>query len=317
MALLTIGAFVASQATAQEATPTPRWKFEVGDQHHWRLTQEIDAVQQLGVGGEVRLHIRVALAATWEVIGLDDAGAATINQSIDRVLLRIDGPGEQTAQYDTADKEPPRGFAARVAPLMESLQDSPLQATMTPRGEVAEVKASEPLLNQLQAAPGAKKLGDLATIKAFRGLLQQNAITFPENAELAPGEAWASSMTIEMPLLGALTAEKAYRYEEEREEDNARLAVFIPQVQLTVAGASSDQTPEVRIKEQKSSGEVVFNRDAGRLQSTKLVQSLSVSYGVGDQSAEQSIKQTVSTLWSDSPVELEEDDLLNNEGAEE
>ncbi|MDC0935003.1 DUF6263 family protein [Pirellulales bacterium] len=310
--LLLSMAIAALPADAQETVPAPRWKFEVGDEHHWRMTQQIDAVQQLGVGGEVKFRVHAVISATWTVVGIDDNDSAIIRQTVRRVTLQVDGPGEQTAKYDTADPESPRGFAARIAPLMQALQDHPLQATMTPRGEIIGVEAPEPLLNQLRAAPGAKKLGDLTTVRAFRDLIEQNAIVLPESGEIAPGDEWTASAKVEMPLLGALAAEKTYRYEEDRDVEGDRYAIITPQVQLTFAADRSDEgsdgAPKVEITKQESSGEVVFNRTAGRLQSTDLNQSLDINYAAGDQSADQHIEQVVTTIWSENVEEIADDD---------
>ena len=43
-----LGLLAAVQATAES---TPQWKFQVGDEHHFRLTHQLDASQDLPGGG--------------------------------------------------------------------------------------------------------------------------------------------------------------------------------------------------------------------------------------------------------------------------
>lgn len=289
-----------SPAAAEEegdSIETPRWKLEAGQAYPWRLTQQVDASQQLEAGSEASYQLKLILDAQWEVEQVDDQGAATIRQTVQRIQLSVAGPGEQTMQYDSDDEATPRGFAARLAPLAKVLIDHPLKAVLQPTGAVEDVEIPEAVQQQLQVAPGAKNLAALTGAESLEQTVQQLSFVLPEQPMLSVGDSWELTSQIEAPEIGPLQTEKSFRFTEQREVEGEQLAIFQPTIRLIAKEPSDAEDLGVQLKDQSSSGEILFNRTAGRLEKSKVEHAFAAEFRIGKRSSTQTIKQSVETVF--------------------
>ena len=92
------------------------------------------------------------------------------------------------------------------------------------------------------------------------------------------------------PVLGKQTIKTTYRYDGPKEVDGANLESFTPKLEVSFSGTDA-VTAEVT--EQESSGEMLFNRDAGRLESTRLHHTMTMMFRTGGQGVTQSLVQDV------------------------
>ena len=270
--------------------------------------QRLDATQALGADAEAKYGVSLTMDAVWKVLDAPSDGPADLEQTVRRVMLAIHGPGEQTMTYDSDHEAAPRGFAARVAPLLEAMMKHPIRLAMNTRGEVVDVAVPEALTELVQVAPASKKMGDLSSGQAFEHLLRQNAIVFPESDQLAPAESWTEQAEVNLPALGRMTAAKTYQFVRDEKREAMTAAVIDLKIELSLDRSSAD--PEkalatVKLTDQNSAGTIVFNRTAGRLESSQLKQQMEATISAGDQTAIQRIKQSVEIKWmedfADSP----------------
>lgn len=294
--LLLDGTTAGAQETG-ETIETPRWRLEAGQTYPWRLTQRVTASQQLEAGSEASYQLELIVAARWEVDEVDDQGIASIRQRIERVQLSVAGPGEQSMQYDSDDDASPRGFAARMAPLAKVLIDHPLTARLQPTGAIEKVEVPEAVQQQLQVAPGAKNLGALTDAQSLERMLQQLAFVLPEQPTLSVGDSWEDSSEIAAPEIGPLKTEKSYRLIDEREVEGDQLTVFEPTIRLVAAEGSQEDDLGIELKNQKSSGEILFNRTAGRLEKSVVEHAFTAEFTTGSRSSTQTVEQTVETVF--------------------
>lgn len=303
LATWAMGATATGRLIAQEspaAVAAPRWVFQEGDEHRYRLVQRLNAVQALAAGTEAKYGVSLTMDAIWKVLAAPGDGPAELEQTIRRIVLEVHGPGEQTMTYDSGEAAAPRGFAARVAPLLDAMVKHPIRLTMTGRGVVVDVAVPEALTELVQVAPGSKKLGDLSSGQAFENLLRQNAIVFPESEQLAPKQDWTEAAEVSLPALGRVKAAKTYQFLRDEQRDGMTAAVIDLQVALSLDQSAAN--PEkalatVELTQQESTGAVVFNRTAGRLESSQLKQHMEVQISAGDQEATQRIDQAVEVTW--------------------
>jgi hypothetical protein len=94
------------------------------------------------------------------------------------------------------------------------------------------------------------------------------------------------------PAVGVQTIETTYRYEGTKDVKGTTYALIKPALKMEF-GAEGQQKPTMSIKEQSSSGEILFNAAAGRLHSTLLKQNVTISANAGGQPIEQKIDQKI------------------------
>jgi hypothetical protein len=288
---LGIGALSLATGRAGAAEPLA-WKFTPGATNRYRLTQDLTVTMIPAAGGEVATTARNSMDMTMTVAETKDDGSAVIKQKFDRIRMSVQVAGGPAAEFDTQSTAEAEGFAALVAPLLREMARSEFTLTMTPRGEIKDVEIPEAMLRALAGSPGAQALGDLATAEGFQRSIRGAAFELPE--KLDAGEQWTTTSEMENPLLGKQTITTVYRYVGPREVDGAACEEFAVTLEVSFAGREG---VTVQSSEQTSSGTALFNRTAGRIQSTEMDHSLKLTIVAGGQSTSQSIKQVVRFEW--------------------
>jgi uncharacterized protein DUF6263 len=274
------------------------WKFDVGKSFSYRLSQKISSKTTLGDGAEATETIDQTLETAWKVIQVQPDSTAVVDLSIKRLQMKVDGPGEQGLEYDSAAEQRPQGFAAMLATLMKTLTESSFRATITPHGEITTVEIPEPLLKAIRDAPSGELMGGLTSEEGFKNLMRQNALLLPKTDALKPGQEWSNTITIEnLALGGKQTVETAYRYEGPQQVEGKLHEVFALQVKLNFGASPADQESSVKITQQQSSGKMAFDREEGRLAWSKIEQAITMEITTGQQKITQIIDQKTEFRW--------------------
>lgn len=284
-------AIVHAQATATAAAPL-EWKFEAGDEHHYEMTQKMKLSMDMGPAGKMDTGISTFIDTTWNVEEINEEGNAVVKQSINRMKMDIQGPGGQNATIDTAAEEKPEGFGAQLGPLVEALTSQPFTVTMTPQGEILTVDVPEELLKKMQSAPGASQLGDLASKKGFEQLIRQGSLYFPKG-ELKEGQTWSNKVESKNPMFGSQTIKTTYTYSGSKELEGKEYEVFKPSLEMKFGKGQAIPGAEVSIDKQNSSGEILFDREAGFLAKSLIKQNMELSISANGQNLNQVITQTI------------------------
>jgi hypothetical protein len=306
-----------------------RWKFKVGDKLAYNMTQDMNMVMNMGPSSQMTTNVHQVMDMSWDVQGVNDQGEAVILQKFDRVQMKMTGP--MAVDYDTSKDEPVTGMAAAFAPLYKAMTKGDFEVTMTARGEIKDVKVPPEVLDALKSSPGAAQMGDLAKPEGFQKMIMQNAFVLPENAP-KKGDHWSTTATVNNPVAGRQTVETSYTFVEMKEINGEQFAVFQPNIKMSFgpvaepakttdakdakaddaktdgdpkgdakSDAKSDAKPaaspnpgmQMKVKDQKSDGEVLFNATAGRLSSMSVKQDLSMEISVAAQTLQQQIHQDI------------------------
>jgi Family of unknown function (DUF6263) len=267
------------------------WKFNVGEGNHYRMTQKMTMDIPMGEGTSETQDITNVIDMSWVVDEVKDDGSARLTQTIDRMQMTIEPKGRDKVEFDSESTDEPQGFAAAVAPLFRELSRASFKLTMSPRGKVSEIEVPESLLKALAASPGAAAMGELATAKGLEETMSRMSLEMPET--LTEGETWTTTSEIQNPVLGKQTITITYKYVGPTDKDGVTYEVFEPTLDIAFAGGAATAT----IEEQKSSGEVRFNRTAGRLESTKLDHTMKLKLGVAGQTLNQTLTQSNEMQW--------------------
>ncbi len=275
-------------AIASAAEPL-RWKLKVGDKLNYHTTQDMTMRIDAGAAGQMVTTFHQTVDMTWNVERLTEDGSAVIEQSIDRVTMSMTAPKGPAFEYDSDAEGPAVGMAAMIAPMFDAMTEGKFEITMTPRGEVRDIKLPQNVLDALKYSPGAAVMGDMATAEGLQQMLMQRAIVLPEESPVQ-GESWPNTATLNNPMVGKQTVETSYRYEGMKDVDGVNLAVFRPSIKMEFEG---DQMAQMKITEQQSDGEVLFNQEAGRLDSMALHQMTKMDVTIAGQTFQQQIDQLI------------------------
>jgi hypothetical protein len=221
-----------------------------------------------------------------------DDGSAAVKEKFDRVRMTMKVADGDAAEFDTQSKGEAEGFAALVAPLLRELTRSEFTLTMTPRGEIKNVDVPEALVRGLASSPGTQVMGELSTAEGLKKMIARAAFELPEKLE--PGTQWTTKVDMENPVVGTQTINTTYRYVGPKDVDGAACEEFAATLEVSFAGAEG---VKVDVTEQKSSGSALFNRDAGRIQSTQMDHTMKITIGAAGEQMTQTIKQSVHFDW--------------------
>jgi hypothetical protein len=279
-------AMMATGAGVQEPL---RWKFKLGEKLNYHRVEQMTLTTRGTPLDETNTPLHQEMGVTWTVVGVKGDGEAVIEQTIRDVKLKMTGPRGERIEYDSAGEDATSSLAAMVAPIYDALTKGETEFTISARGEIKDVKVPEEVLEALKRSPGAEILGEMATAEGIQRMIVSWALVLPEKAP-TPGEEWRSRVKLASPAGGEQIVESSYRYEGTKEVDGRTYAVFRPGLEMTFAGKDGVAT---KVKEQNSSGEIIFDPAAGRLQSATLKRNVTMDVTVARQTVEQKVKQTI------------------------
>jgi hypothetical protein len=190
-----------------------------------------------------------------------------------------------------------------IAPMYKAMTEGEFEITMTSRGEVKDVKIPEQVITALKNSPNAAAMGDIASADGFKKMISQGALVLPDKAP-KKGDTWSTKVEMKNPAVGKQTVETTYTYDGTKDIGGTMFALIKPQLKMefedqAAAKPGQPQQPaaqqnmQMKIKDQTSDGQVLFNIPAGRLQSTSLKQNVTIEATVNGQPIQQKIDQKI------------------------
>jgi hypothetical protein len=113
-------------------------------------------------------------------------------------------------------------------------------------------------------------------------------------------------------MTGKQTVETSYKFEGMKDVDGVKMAVFRPAIKM---GFEGNETMQLKVTEQTSDGEVLFNQDAGRLDSTTLQQTTKIDMTIAGQTMQQQIDQLIEVQVSPAEAVSSEADPTTQDSA--
>jgi hypothetical protein len=228
-------AVLANTARNGHAQEPPRWKFEPGQKLNYNMVQEM-AMSTAGTFGEQSVTMNQEMEMTWQVAEINQQGDAVIHQKFDRMKMKMTLPPALggVIEYDSQSDKPPVGPAAAFAPMYKALMQAQFELTMTPRGEITDVKVPDEVITALQNSPGGMAMGDLASPEGFKKMISNGALVLPETTP-QPGEQWSNKVELTMPGTGKQIVETTYRFAGIKEVDGISYAAFSPSLEMQIS----------------------------------------------------------------------------------
>lgn len=282
------------------------WKFQAGDVHHYRMTQNTDMNMTIGTSDrEVKTGMTQVIDMTWKIEAVDDQGIATLVQSVTRVQMDMQAPGQQKMHYDTDSDEAPAGFAAMLAPLFKAMTAEPFKMTITPRGEIQVFEMPESLAKAMKSLPGGVAMGEMFSDKVFKSMIQQSSLILPEPNDLKPDYEWTTQAEMKIPQIGTMEIATTYVYLGSREVKEKPYEVFSMTMKIGFGEGLGGVKMDVVSHESK--GEILFSREAGRIESSNMQQDMIMNISMGNHNMVQNMVQTVTFVRVEQPQTEKQD----------
>jgi hypothetical protein len=257
---------------------TLRYKAKPGDQLVYRNQNSIEQVQKIG---EVKLENKLSQEEQVRRTFAEPTQEGTLQYTAKTERLKVQhklGPlGEYKFDSQATERETGSMLGDALTPLYERLSGGELQITLTPRGDVKQVKGlTEMIGDLLKNNPIASQFAGGGSDKAALVGVQQHTLRFQEGP-VSPGEMWEHPIEVELPGLGTGKGKTIYTFTGTKEVDGRKIAeISLNQslsfdVSLETMGAKVTGT----VSTGNFSGKAEFDLEAGRLLSMKIEQTLS------------------------------------------
>lgn len=270
-----------------------RWKFREGQT--LRFVQKTEVASAANIDGNaIETKLGQTITSTWKVKVVKEDGSAEMTQRVDRVEMAMDSPiGEMSFDSDKKD-DAAEGPLAPMADMLKALVGQEVGMTMTPRGDVKGVKVPAKLS---EAFEGGAALGGMFGGGGIKGMFEQPVTPLPERP-LKVDESFTWKREAPMPL-GTMTMETVLTFKGPDAKD-PKLDRFETKSTMTIK-PSPDAPLEMSIKDQDVRGELLFNREAGRLESSTTVQQLEMAVKIMDMEISQQVSSKSETIVKEAP----------------
>jgi hypothetical protein len=252
-------ALLAGPAHAQT---TLRYKFQSGEKLQYGLSQDMKMTMNIG-GMDIEVKFKQLMDMDWDVQKVDGQGNAQVRLTLSHVRLNLASPTGNAAfdsKKNTQEPEDPLGKV--VAQLAKGLAALEMTFTMTPDGEMKDIKIPEEALKKLKEVPGADKFGGDMLSPEGLSKMAGGGLVLPKGP-VTKGKTWTQKYSLKMPF-GKLAGDMKYTYDGPAEKGDQKLEKIAVQPNLKIE-LDPDAPAQIKIKSQKDKGQAYFDNEAGRL----------------------------------------------------
>jgi hypothetical protein len=243
-----------------------RWKLKAGQALQVELTQKSE-LETTVAGKPLKMNVEMLMGLAWQVEAVDEQGIARVAQSFTRLKLKLDAPRQDPIEYDSSAQTKPTGPAKDVADALGPLIGARIFVSLNDRGEIVDVKPSDEAAKLLDS-PAAARLKETFSKDGLTDLLKQSAAVLPEKA-VEPGATWTVPAASQSPL-GPIKLTHKYTYVGSEVRSGRPLEKISVETKLELQEAKG----KLKLIEQKQSGLLFFDAQAGRFVETQIDQEL-------------------------------------------
>jgi hypothetical protein len=294
LALAALGVFAAG-AGAEDVEL--RWKFQKDKTYRYTLEQGMEMTMNLQ-NNKVSTKMNQVADMTWSVSKVNDDGSAETVQTIDRMRIKVEGPGGNF-EFDSKNKpeDAQAGPFGSLGKMMEGLVGTPMEVTMTSRGEIRSVKVPEKMTEALKTAgPGGQAVAGAFSEKGLKQMFEQSSMVLPEKP-VSPGTTWQQKRSVETAGIGNLDIDVTYT-DKGPAEGKPNLREIDGAVSMQFR-APENAAVTISVKDQDASAKFFFDAAGGFLSRSELKQKMQMEIAAGGQSMTQDINQTVAMRLKD------------------
>jgi len=286
MGVLAVLGLVAS-VTQVQAAKEFHLKFQKGQVFQVTMNQETkQTIMVMGQNKEMPMNMTMGM--TWNVTDVKPDGTIFITQTIDRVQMAMNIPGQGEMKYDS--QNPGGGgnpLAAMLGKMFEPMLKAKFEQKMNRQGKMLEIKIPDEALQSVSNNPLLQKF---FSKEALEEMMSKMSPVLPDQA-IKKGFSWESSVETPAPPFGTMKIKTKYTYEGTEQKNNKTLDKFglVMAIDMQIkegAGAS------LKVQDQKSSGTMYFDSEAGYFVENVITQQMTIA----GQSAGQAFTQKLNTV---------------------
>jgi hypothetical protein len=285
--LSVVSLVLAASASAQTKL---QWKFQPGQVLQQTITQEMSTTATIQ-GQEIKTKVDQVVDAVWNIKAVDADGTAIVTQEITRMRMKMDNTAGMGFDFDSEEEAEPTGIGAAFFPALRAVASSKFTLKMKPTGEILEVDVSEDTLKALTSFPGADQMGGALTKDGLIHMIKQGSPAMPDGP-VQPGQTWKNAMEMAMGPMGQMSIQTLMTYAGSEQVNGRQLERIDMNVQTTMVPQEGGAI-SMELKDQKATGSLFFDNQAGRISHSNLVQNMTMAMSIGGQKFDQQVTQVV------------------------
>jgi hypothetical protein len=285
------------------ADNTLRWKFKEGDTLNYVMDRETDMKIDLS-GSLIEIKSGMIFDTSWKVKSVDKDGAASIEQTVDRIQMKMDSPLGGGLDYDS--KKPGSGQGQiwdMMGPMIESLVGQTFTLKATATGQVSDItmpeKVTEALAKQQGGGGGGGRRGGGGmggmmgglTENSIKEMITRSIVPLPEKA-VTPDIKWSQSFTEDMRGAGTKKTEVTYSTSEKTSTEGHEIQKIAAKSDITFEPAEESQV-DIEIEEQEGDMTIYFDVNAGRTLKAEGVQKQTIAITAPNREITQEVEEKV------------------------
>jgi hypothetical protein len=286
--LLALGILLATSGQVSAQGVELAWKFKPGETLHYVMIQDMSQDMKSGTM-PVKVDTKLTMDVSWAVKAVDAQGIATVNQTIDRVRMKMDMAQGMKVEYDSASNKEPEGLGKTVSTVFKAMINKTMTAKMNAQGKILDLKLSPEMLAEMEKSPLLKPMEKMLSAEGMEGLTGMGALP---KEPMQPGKTWTGETALDNPVVGKQKIKSTYTYVGPKTVDGRSLEEVDAVVMMDFVG-DSNRPAKVSIKEQDTKGTVYFDNAAGHVGQAKTTSKLKFTIDVAGQSIETSMTSTM------------------------
>lgn len=273
--------FLAAPAVAQVQL---KWTLKKGEKLNYEVVQNLEATNRNG-----KIKVNQTIDLSWNVKETKSDGSAVIGQKITRIrVAAMDSGMTGKVEYDTRTGPGEDALTRRIHDSMGALITGSSTLTLTPRGEIKDLKLSRELKAAFAKAKGvAGATGggiDADTLKQIVGLM---GAVFPAKA-VTKGDTWKHALKSNKGI-GELHVKLTRKYTGMQTLSGNKVARIESDSQFTLTPRAGFPG-KISIKDKGSKTTSYFSVAKGRLISMSGVQNMDLTMTIGTRNIPMSMK---------------------------
>jgi hypothetical protein len=240
--------------------------------------------------GETPMDISqdMSMQMTSLVSQVDDDGTIHLQQTIDRIIMTMQIPGQGELKFDSASEQEPQGIAKMIGDMLKPMVGAKITQTMNDRGEVRDFKVAEEAVKGMQANPMMKQFFSEDSLKE---MMTKGSAVLPEQA-IEKGYTWTSAMEVNNPV-GKVKTDTAYVYQGEEERGGTVLDKIGLKFTMSFGEGTGFMGAKIKMTDQDSSGTMYFDAEAGHFAETEIKQKMALEITFGEKQINQQVDSTM------------------------
>ena len=282
LAALAAAVVCANSLSSAQADTLLRLKFTAGAKLNYECTQSMNS-SMVVEDNTMDSKVQSTMMLTQEIKSVDESGTADVAIEIDRVKMSMQMPMGQSIEYDSTEKKEQEGMGKMMADQFGKIVGQKIEMKVDSLGNISDVQLPESMKDK--KGLGAMFGGD--NMKQMLG-----GIALPKDA-VSPGKTWTSSAAMPgMPGMGKGTIEQTFKYVGKEKQGDENLEKIDVSAKITMK--SPEESPiKMDLKDQETKGDILFNNEAGRIQSSKTTSKMSFDMEMMGKTMKNSIETTV------------------------